>query len=47
MPHPPYRVSNSSTSRGEAGAMAEAAAVVAVPDVAEAEEVKASQCSPI
>ncbi len=47
MPHPPCRVSNSSTSRGEAGVAAEAAAVLAVPDVAKAEEVEAFQCPPI
>ncbi len=42
MPHPPYGVSNSSTSTGEAGA-AEAKSMVAAPDVAKAEEVDASQ----
>jgi hypothetical protein len=47
MPHPPYRVFNSSARRGEAGAVVEAAAMVATPDMAEAEEVEASQCPPI
>jgi hypothetical protein len=43
---PPYRVSNSSTSKEVVGKAAEVAAKAAMPVVATAEEVEASQCPP-
>jgi hypothetical protein len=38
MPHPPYRISNSSASRGVEVVVAESIAFEAVPNVAEVEE---------
>jgi hypothetical protein len=44
---PPYKVSNSSTSGGVVGAVAESVAAEAVPNMAAVEEDKASRCPPI
>jgi hypothetical protein len=43
MHHPPYRVSNSSTSRGGEVVRAEGVAIEAVPNMAAVEEEEASQ----
>jgi hypothetical protein len=47
MPHSPYRISNSSTSRGVEIMVAEGIATEAVPDVAAVEEEEATQCPPL